>query len=329
MELIIRKLGTLADPGALLRKHKAISALFPYAVWQERDKEHPILDVIMHALKITRSFKFWWPHFEPFTKVLLDGTSHISSKRALMLASPYIPWFWWRFGGVDLVRMWAVAASVVPKEEEIAPSVIDMLFKIAHSRLLSPPLYGDAWSWLTLRSALPPVCEGRDLGSRLHVVQMVRDLKDIEILKSYLLLIWSEWNSSRQFGSDAMRISTREDFSGIGMSSHRADLLQRLDHVLAQLDRESEQLQQDKPRLDGGDLQRMKCQYGELRETLLEVDREVLKILTRALSRLTTLFEPLTHVDTHRITFGVHMCTPSCLSIGSRLGCSILVSLHH
>ena len=289
--LITGKLESLAgarDKNALLRKSKAITALFPYAVWQERDKEHPILDMIMRALKTAPSFTLWLPYLEPFREILHDGTSHVSSKRALMLASPYIPWVWWQFDGVDLVRMWVLlAASLVPKEEEIAPSVVDTIFQIAYNELPPPPLHGDVWSWLTLRPSLPPVCEGRDLGSSSDVVQMVRDLKDIEILKSYLLVIWSEWNSYYWFGSDAMQISIREDFSGTEMNSHRAALLQRLDHVLAQLDRGLEHLQQDKWWLSEDDLQRMKRQYGELRETLLEVDREALKVLTCVPSKLT------------------------------------------
>ena len=41
------------------------------------------------------------------------------------------------------------------------------------------------------------------------------------------------------------------------------------------------------------------------------------EVLTRASSQLTTLFDILTHVDAHRITFDVYMCAP--VSIAHRL----------
>ena len=167
------------------------------------------------------------------------------------------------------------------------------------------------------------------MGCHLNVVILVRDLKDIEILKSYLLLVWSQWDYLDDHGFNMMGTSMREDFGGIEMSSHRADLLQRLDHVLAQLDRGLEHLQQNKPWLDEYGLQRMKRQYGELRKILLEVDREALKVLTCASSRLTTPSELHQLTWTRTGSHSTFMCAPHCLSIGGRLGCLILVSLHH
>lgn len=70
-----------------------------------------------------------------------------------------------------------------------------------------------------------------------------------------------------------MCTSLREDFCGTGMGRHRTELLQRLDHVLGQLDRGLDHLKQQNPRLDGQDLFLMKRRYGKLREVLLEVDR--------------------------------------------------------
>ena len=300
--LITGKIKTLADAcdrDALLRKHKAITALLPYAVWQERDKEYPILDVLLHAAR--QSLKFRWRRVRPFLNTLLNDTSHASSKRALMLASPYMGWHW-RGSWEGLARAWAAAASTVPKEEAIAPSVANTLFQIAFRGLLPPHLYGDAWSWLTLWPSLPPVSRERLMQSHPNVVQTVRDLGDIEILKSYLLLIWSEWDTLHSDGYLQMQISIHEDFSGIKMSSRRTDLLQRLDHVLGQLDRGLEHFQQEEPRLNGDDLQKRKDQYERLMEILLEVDQEALEVLTRASPRSTTLSNyPLTqpHTGSH------------------------------
>ena len=310
--LIAGKLDTLAnarDEDALLRKRKAITALFPYAVWQERDKGYLIFDAFLRVAKTTKMFLFWWSPVEPFMKKLLDGTSHVFSNRALLLLSPCMPWGGFNFGE-DRARIWAATVSTVPKEEEIAPSVVETLFQIAYHELLPPDLHSDAWSWLTLVPSLPPVCEGREKGIHLRVVQMVRDLKHIEILKSYLLLIWQVWDELSEDIYARMQTSIREDFSGIGMESHRADLLQRLDHVLTQFGRGLKHLQQDKPELDVADLLWRQIRYEQLRETLLEVDREALEVLTRASPGLTALFGLLTHVDTHRIAFNIHVCAP-------------------
>ena len=305
MGLITGELETLVearDRDTLRRKRKAITILFPYAILREENRQQKILDVFLDAAKATQLVRFWWRRVQPFMNALLDGTSHVSSKRALMLASPYIPWREWGFGQGP-ARVWAAAASTVPKEEEIAPSVVDALLQIASLKPFPPHIYGDSWSWLKLRPSLPPVCKGRNVGSNSYVVQMIRNLKDIEILKSYLLLIWSEWDSLYDDGYFRMRISIREDFSGINMSSHRADLLQRLDHILAQLDRGLERLRRDKPELNEVDLQGREVQYRRLRETLLEVDRGVLGVLTRTSPRPITIVELLTPMDAHRITF--------------------------
>ena len=44
---------------------------------------------------------------------------------------------------------------------------------------------------------------------------MVRGLKDIKVLKSYLFLVWSEWDTP--YGFDEMCTSILEDFGGICM----------------------------------------------------------------------------------------------------------------
>jgi hypothetical protein len=63
--------------------------------------------------------------------------------------------------------------------------------------------------------SLPPECSGRSRGSSADVVRQIRGLGDIEILKSYLLLVWSEWDhvgDEQSGGLAEMQISIREDF---------------------------------------------------------------------------------------------------------------------
>ena len=277
------------DQDTLRRKRKAITALFPYAVWQERDKQHAILDVFLHATKTSQSDEFLWHRVKPFVNTLFNGASDVSLKRAVMLVSPYVPWDKWNFGD-NLIRAWVAIASTIPKDKEVAPSVVDALLQIASLGLLPSYNYGDVWSWLTLRPSLPSICKGRRIGSDSDVVRAVRELKDIDIFKSYLLLVWSEWDSPwsewgsprsewgppRSPGFLMMCEWIREELSGIEMNHHRAVLVQRLDHVLGQLDKGLEYPRHDRPELDEEGLQERKDQYERLREVLLEADRGTL-----------------------------------------------------
>jgi len=109
---------------------------------------------------------------------------------------------------------------------------------------------------------------------------MVRELGDVEILESYFLLVWSEWNYIRDLGE--MIDSIRGDFGpGIGVGHHREVLIERLDHVLGQLDRGLEHLRKHNPNLEAHNISTAEKDYGRLRDVLLEVDREALEILTR------------------------------------------------
>ena len=59
------------------------------------------------------------------------------------------------------------------------------------------------------------------------------------------------------------------------MQRHREDLVKRLDHILEQLDRGLEYLWQHSQWILGEyEVREAKKQYGELRELLLEVDRQ-------------------------------------------------------
>ena len=74
-------------------------------------------------------------------------------------------------------------------------------------------------------------------GAGGDVIRRVLALGDLRLLKSYLLLLWSEWFhiDSLSGGLDEIQISIREDFSGMGMGCHREGLIKRLDHILEQL----------------------------------------------------------------------------------------------
>lgn len=234
-----------------------------------------------------------WQYIEPFVIILLNQESPISKKEAAVLVSPYLPW--WEFKDEHLVQLWAAAASAIPYTDEIGQSVVDTLLHIASNSNLQPHIPGGMWSWLNRPPSLPPVCVGRAMGSVPNVFQAVHSLRDTETLKSYLLLVWSEWDCLSSHWVSRLRSPgflspwwepaskkdlsemctlIREGFGGAGMGHHREDLLQKLDHVLGQLGLGLDNLQQHKPSLNEGKIQQMKEQYREIREVLLEVNRE-------------------------------------------------------
>ena len=270
--LIVLKLKTMAeaeDFHPLRSKRKAITTLLPYAVWQERNGKPEMLDTILRAARASRMLRFMWYHATQFVGTLLFK----ASPRAVALVSPHIAWGWLTDKG-DLIQQWAKMASEVPYTEEVAQGVIDTLLQIISHPQLVPYIPVSIWSWLIKRPSLPPVCKGRYLGTDGPVVKVVQALKDVEVLKSYLLLVWSEWDSPGGFNE--MCVSIQVDFGRTGMGNHRADLVRHLDHVLGQLDRGLEYLKRHDPEFDEDALWRRKDRYRKLRETLVEMDTKAI-----------------------------------------------------
>jgi len=297
------------DLDELCSKRKAITALLPYAVWQERDGQPEMLDTLLHAARASRVLWFRWYHISEFASTLFSkATSY-----AIVLTSPYIPWG--HLGGRgNLVQQWAEATSRVPYTQEVAQDVVDVLLHIASQDALSPYIPIDVWSWLKKQPALPPICLGRYIGTDSDVIKVVWGLKDIEVIKSYLLLTWSEWDTFDGFKE--VCASMGDNFGGVGGGCHRADLVQRLDYILVQLDQGLEHLNQHNPNISGRSLQVMKDQYQKLRETLLEMSTEA---IAREFHLMITLPCILTLVGTLRIPCNIHVCPSSPMLIASHL----------
>jgi len=298
LALISKKFKTMSEVpnwGSSISQSHAITAFFPYAVQQAQNGQHEMLDAFFHTIRVLGEPWFMWWHIRPFVTMLLEEESPVSKKQAMILASPHLPW--WKFQDTHLVPLWAAAASEVPYTDEICQSVVDTLLHIASSGNLQPHIPDGMWLWLNKCPTLPLVCTGRARGSIPGVFQVVHGLGDAEILKSYLLLVWSEWNClhsgwmqfmnlpdclcsepmkclSHEGASLEMRTSIREAFSGVGADHYKGGLLQRLDHILGQLDLGLGHLQQHKPSLNEDDVQLMKKQYAQLKEVLLEVGQE-------------------------------------------------------
>ena len=263
------------DPGLICSKHKAITALFPYIVQQEQDGKH-MFDIFLHAVKASKQMNFMWGHIEgPLVTMLLDEGSSVSLKQAIILASLHLPW-WTSTKDRGLIQLWAARASAVPYTDEIGQVVADTLLQIASNPSLQLEIPVHMWSWLNKCPSPPPVSAGRYCGTSRSVVQIVRKLGDIETLTSYLVFVWSEWDYLYKGGFDEMCTSIREDFSGIRMGYHRKKLLQHLDHVLGQLDLGLVYFQQQRPLISEYGIQKRETQYGQLKEVLMEVDKEAI-----------------------------------------------------
>ena len=278
----------IGDLDRIWTKRKALVAFFPYAVRWERGGDRTTFDAYFGILEAPKVKDFVARQIA----TLLDEAGPTSPNWTVTLVLPYADW------GLsitrsprDIVTRWAEVASTVPYTEEFGQSVVDTLLQIACDDLLQPYIPVDIWAWLKQRPSLPPICDGRSEGTTSEVVRRVRELGNVEILESYFLLVWSEWDYIYSKGLTEMCTSIREDLGGIGMGRHREILIKRLDDVLGELaTRWLGHFRQHIPSLDQGDITVATKQYGELKEVLLEVDKEALGILTSTPSMSINLF---------------------------------------
>ena len=316
MNLLTEELENMAqikDLDRIWSKRKTLVALFPYVVWQDRYGSHRMVDAF---LGITRAPNIGMFMAEPITTLFAETGSN-SPIRVVSLLSPYANWDTWRLDG-STVALWAAAALAIPYTEEVGQSVIAALLQIATVYHLEQYVPAEIWAWLKRQPSLPPICRGRSVGTRDNVVRRVRELGDVEILESYFLLVWSEWDYVDWHGLRGMFTSIREDFNGIGMGRNREVLVKRLDHVLGELAKGLGHLKQQEPSLDEYHIPTAREDYKRLKDVLLEVDREALEILTRTPFRLYNSFNLLTPADIHRMPLEVRLCAPSSVSVVAR-----------
>ena len=105
------------------------------------------------------------------------------------------------------------------------------------------------------------------------------------------------------------------------MGHHRIGLVQRLDRILAQLNLGLEHLRRDKPHLQEYEVQRIRAQYGKLKDVLLGVN-------TRTSYQLIMLLRLLIQVGIRRISHNIYVCVPVAMSIAPPLEPSNTTSFH-
>ena len=228
----------------ILAKRKAISALFPYAISLERSGDQTMADAVLRVSRASCSRGVVWDRIWPYFATLFSEPIPSSPNRLITLFSPYLPWD--RAANPDFVSGWAAAALATPYTEQVGQSVVDALLQIASFNHLRPHIPRDVWALLKKQPFLPPYCPGRNQGTSGDVVRHIRGLGDIEILKSYFLLVWSEWNALSFSECEEMLTSIREDFGQVEKRHHRAVLIERLDHILEELGRGLDHFEQDR-----------------------------------------------------------------------------------
>ena len=239
-------------------------------------------DAIFRLFGAYREAELWWPHIITHITSFFDKSIPVSLNRVIILTLPYIRRDAYALDPITVVSRWIAAASVVPYSE-VDQNMIEALLVISP---LHPDIPVNVWAWLNKRPSLPPKSRGRSVASRDHVIRHIRRLGDIEILKSYFLLVWSEWQLHWEDCLMEMGMSIREDFGGIGMQGHRDDLINRLDFIYEELGQNLDHFRRYRWRVDEDDLQHMKEQYRRLKDALLVVDKTAMGTLTRKLPRL-------------------------------------------
>ena len=279
MDLVTQTLLNMAaseDTYIIECKRKAVTAFFPYAVWRERVGDSRMMDAFLTAAKVFGSKTSLWYPIVPFIPTLFGA----ATSQTVVETSPYVPWDR-ILDDPSVVAVWAEATTAVPDTEEVNRRVVDALLQIASVDFLRPHVPDDTWSWLNKRPTLPAECIGRSIGTKKHTVRRIRQLRDVETLKSYFLLVWSEWDpiGSPKLNPTAsskclseMQFAISRDLRGPKMQEDRKQLVEHLDYVLGQLERGAGYLKRSKPRIDEDDVQRAKAQYKKLRETLEGLD---------------------------------------------------------
>ena len=264
-----------ADPHAIATKRKAISTIIIFAISLERNGQQEMLDLAVRALRwAPRWERVLWRKASQHTDKLFEESSSPSMNRVIALISPYR--YWSSFSkGEKQVGRWATAVLAVPYTEEVGRSVVDTTLQIASEDSLRRHIPIGVWALFKERPSLPPTCPGRSSGTKPDVIRYVRGLGDLQIFKSYFLLIWSEWEHPQADRVNAMEISIREDFGGTEMGQHREDLVQRLDHILGELDRGLGYFKQHTTAFDSeDDIREAKEGCEKLKGVVLDVERK-------------------------------------------------------
>ena len=272
------------DPPANLSKFKAVIAFLPYAVRQEDNGIGKPLNIPLHTARFSQ------PHpiiFFKLAAVVLPVSFHYVTlhafryKYSLLRHAIDIP---------AMMQLWMGVVSALPYSDDIVRAVADAVLGMASIKELSPHIPLHSWGWLNKRPVLPRGSPGLLHGNSRTVIRVVRELRDVNLTVSYLLIVWSEWGHLQPDVFLAMRRLIREELSGIGLAGYRVDLIERLKYVVFRISQGWNIHPIDNDSSDN--LAERMMQYEELKRDLLAVDKNAAKILTilTSMSSVVTLF---------------------------------------
>ena len=83
----------VADPHQIWIRHKAITALFPYAAKQGQSGQNRLLDILLDSARASKRQGFMWHRIGPPITMLLNKENPIFLRQAIILISPHLPWW--------------------------------------------------------------------------------------------------------------------------------------------------------------------------------------------------------------------------------------------
>ena len=209
-------------------------------------------------------------------KLLGEGSS-ATLKRAAILALPHLELVWLDSDDIcTFVDSWITAADTLEYSEDVCQAVVDVLLQMAFFHSVRPHITPKAWAWLNKRPSLPPRCRGRllcSIGS--NVLPAVRSRKDTELLASYLVTMWSEWDCAGEWVFEGMCDVLREEFvrrdgDDVVLREYRMDLLARLNLVLRELGKGLDYLRVRNLEIQPDEFEVISERYKELKRILVQ-----------------------------------------------------------
>ena len=260
---------TAANSHAIFSKHKAANALLPYAIFLEQRGQRRMIDAIFRAGNVSKSSNFLWPRVLLYVTKLFERQSPTSLNRVIVLVAPYLT-FHYGWSTTTTVVRWAEAVLGIQYTEEVSESIVHGLLGLAGVELLRQHIPIDIWRLLKRLPNLPPTYHGEMWGGNAVIIDHIRGLGDIEILKSYLLINWLDRLFPSPDVAYEMEQSIRLCFAGAEMEGHRNDLIKRLNDVLTRLNTQLGDLQPN-PQMSREDSLKAITRYAKLKDALVEM----------------------------------------------------------
>ena len=254
---------------------KPLASILPFALKKAEGGDTSLLDEILLAVRRFPKESGWVrSHIGTIINETLLGWDSEVRTRIVVCALPYLEHTWVHIEDKkDFVDNWLSAATRLKYTPEIGRNVVEVLLRMACVYQWRLHITPGAWRWLKRRPQLPPVCLARSsCCSDLGPISAVKSLNDPELLKEYLVVVWSEWDWLAPWVCSYMCTAVRESFGGEEMRGHRDELRGRLLTIQKRLDLGLDHLRKEGSEMLDDYFQSTKEAYEALLETLSEME---------------------------------------------------------